>query len=308
MRSLIRFVLKITVKVLSQIARLPYYVMDVLAIVKKIYFDFDHRSDDIFIVTYPKSGTTWMQAILYEIVHRSNQDFGHISQVSPFFETRFGTILLKSLKSPRIIKSHLHQWQIPSGNGKYFYVIRNPADMLVSHYHHDRAFNNYNETFENFFDSYRKGKLYKGSWGRHVAGWLKNRKKLNVLHVYYEDLKMNLPEEIRRIADFCQIDLGLSIDDILHAVSFDNMKEKQDKCDYYFEKLNQTGWIKGRHIRTGHTQDADDYIDVTKRRVLYSEIEKSFSKPGMEKYYEVIKSYLEVPLTSLPQVSSDTSA
>ena len=54
----------------------------------------DHRAaprlpaapDDIFVVTYPRSGTTWTQMILYQLTTDGRMDFAHITQVCPWFE------------------------------------------------------------------------------------------------------------------------------------------------------------------------------------------------------------------------------
>ena len=40
----------------------------------------------LFIASYPKSGTTWLQVIIYNLLTNGNQEFNHISEYSPFFE------------------------------------------------------------------------------------------------------------------------------------------------------------------------------------------------------------------------------
>jgi len=40
-----------------------------------IFKSFVPRNDDIFIVTYPRSGTTWLQQILYQLTTDGNMDF-----------------------------------------------------------------------------------------------------------------------------------------------------------------------------------------------------------------------------------------
>jgi hypothetical protein len=46
----------------------------------------DSAMPNIFIASYPKSGTTWMQAIVYALLSNGNDDFEHISNFSPFYE------------------------------------------------------------------------------------------------------------------------------------------------------------------------------------------------------------------------------
>ena len=51
----------------------------------QLYFmDFEERECDIFVVTYLKSGTTWMQVILHNLLTDGNMDFNHIYDVSPW--------------------------------------------------------------------------------------------------------------------------------------------------------------------------------------------------------------------------------
>jgi len=57
------------------------------------HFDYVPRPDDIFIVTYPRSGTTWMQMILYQLTTDGSMDFPHIAEYCPWFE--------RSLRSAR---------------------------------------------------------------------------------------------------------------------------------------------------------------------------------------------------------------
>jgi hypothetical protein len=49
-----------------------------LQFVRLASLEFVPRLDDIFIVTYPRSGTTWMQMILYQLTTDGALDFPHI--------------------------------------------------------------------------------------------------------------------------------------------------------------------------------------------------------------------------------------
>lgn len=74
----------------------------------KFRVDFEARPDDVFVVTYPRSGTTWLQMILYQLATDGSMRFDHISQVVPYFERMFMSGRNpNTMASPRLFKSHL---------------------------------------------------------------------------------------------------------------------------------------------------------------------------------------------------------
>ena len=54
--------------------------------VRTLCLDFEPQPDDIFIVSYPRSGATWLQMILYQLATDADMNIPHISQRIPFFE------------------------------------------------------------------------------------------------------------------------------------------------------------------------------------------------------------------------------
>src|SRR4051794_7234922 len=89
-----------------------------LTLYKRCRYQFKPREDDIFVVTFPKSGTTWLQAILYQLTTDGNMNFSNISDVCPFFADWRNDDFNK-MASPRIFKSHLAYGYIPSFPARY---------------------------------------------------------------------------------------------------------------------------------------------------------------------------------------------
>jgi methylamine dehydrogenase accessory protein MauD len=211
------------------------------------------RPDDIFVVTYPRSGTTWMQMILYQLTTEGKMDFPHITTVCPWFERSLkdGTAY-DALPSPRVFKSHLPYRKIPKGPCKYIYVARDGKDVAVSYYHFQKTHMGYQGTLDEFFESFLKGEVPYGSWFRHVRGWWQHRDEPNVLFLRYEDLAADLPGCLRRIAGFC----GLGVDPgrwpgVLERCSFAFMKRHESQFDPLTAMLYEQGFRPNSHLRRG---------------------------------------------------------
>jgi hypothetical protein len=197
--------------------------------------EYDGSPDDVFIVTYPRSGTTWLQMIVYQLATDGAMDFGHIDEVSPYLET---TMIPRRRQisdlpgKPRVVKSHMPYHEIPKGPGRYIYCIRNGLDVAVSYHYHARKYypGMGKLSIGEFFSRFMAGDVPYGSWFDHVARWLRNKDRLNVLVVTYEELSADLEAAVRRIADFC----GIAIDPaamprILERCSFAFMRQHDDK-------------------------------------------------------------------------------
>jgi len=164
---------------------------------------FGEREDDIYIVTYPKSGTTLMQVVLYHLTTEGKMSFNHIYDVSPWIRNAsFKKQEPIDLPSPRIIKTHDYIKDFPKQTkGRFIYVYRNGMDVAVSHYHQQKNYNKSDLKFENYVKGFFKTK----SWFKHTKGWFTNKKKLPILYIRYEDLLKNKRKEIDRIIEFCQL-------------------------------------------------------------------------------------------------------
>ena len=95
---------------------------------------------DIWIVTFPKSGTTWTQQIVKLIRNGGEGDDKKINESIPWLEANsFFKKDITSLPKPRAFQSHFSYELMQCGKPnttpcKYVYVARNPKDVAVSFY------------------------------------------------------------------------------------------------------------------------------------------------------------------------------
>jgi len=216
---------------------------------------FEPRPDDVYLASYPRSGTTWLQMIVYQLTTDGNMDFDHITQPIPYFERALGQGRdLNQLPSPRIFKTHLRFKELPKGRYKRIYVARNGKDVLVSCYYFFRAHSTFKGNFNEFFGKFMVGNFPQGSWFRHVAEWSAHAADSNVLFLRYEDLMSDFERTLGRIAAF----LGRPIPSekyasIAERCSFQFMKRYEEKFGFLQEVLRENGFTGEAFIRQGKT-------------------------------------------------------
>lgn len=194
-------------------------------------------SGDVFVVGYPKSGTTWLQFMMCSIFKKGQppKKLEDLLRQSPFLDV-VGGELVATAPRPVIIKSHLHfDKMVFSEEAKYVCVVRNPYDCCVSFYHHTKTFPMYgfqNGTFEEFFDLFLQGRVDLGDYFAHLISWYDQRSRPNILYTTYEDIKRDTASWILKITDFINPELGSHFQanpDVLERVvkscSVDAMKE-----------------------------------------------------------------------------------
>lgn len=249
-----------------------------------LYLDYTARPDDVFIDTYPRSGTTWMQMIMYQLTTDGRMDFGHIADVCPWFErAAFNKRNLHKMPSPRIFKSHLPYIWIPRRKCRYIYVARDGKDVAVSFYHFYKSHLRYKGTFEQFFRRYVRGWVIWGSWFYHVSRWWRHRHDPNVLCLRYEDLLSDLEGCVRRIIAFCELDVPEErLPEILHRCSFEFMKEHEAKFDFATEVLLEHGFTPGTFIRSGQSGQWQSELDKQQTALFDEKYERCMGDSGLD--------------------------
>ncbi len=220
-----------------------------------IWNEFKFRDDDIVISTYAKSGTTWMQQIIAQLIFGGDPKL-EVAEMSPWLDLR---VPPKDVKLPmveaqthrRFLKTHLPvDALVFSPRAKYIYIGRDGRDVVWSFYNHHVNANAtwyaaLNDTpgrvgppierppadirayWRDWMD--RNGFPWWPFW-ENARSWWATRTLPNVLLVHFESLKRDMPGEIRRIAAFLDIAIDESRwDAVVEYCSFEWMKRNATK-------------------------------------------------------------------------------
>lgn len=216
-----------------------------------VWNDFRFRDDDVVIGTYAKSGTTWTQQIVSQLIFHGAEGVD-VPTMSPWVDMRIPDnesklAALEAQTHRRFIKTHLPvDALVFSPKAKYLYIGRDGRDVLWSlHNHHlngnAELFRLINDTpgrvgpplppadpdIRRYFLTWLEndGQPYWSFW-ENIRTWWEVRDLPNVMLLHFAELKADMPAAIARIADFLEIDVPASRwPAILEHCSFDYMKQ-----------------------------------------------------------------------------------
>ncbi|EDW92367.2 LOW QUALITY PROTEIN: uncharacterized protein Dyak_GE14312 [Drosophila yakuba] len=204
-------------------------------------YDFEVREDDVWIVTLPKCGTTWMQELAWLVINECDFETAKsvdLTHRSPFLEFNgvvpnvpHDTIAAANeLPSPRLIKSHLPAWMLPrqiwSKRPKIIYVYRNPKDAAISYFHHWRGMVGYQGTKSDFMHSFIDGYVNFTPCWPHILDFWQLRHEPNIFFTSYERMKGQLGQVIAEVAQFLERTLSQEqIQQMQRHLSFESMRD-----------------------------------------------------------------------------------
>ncbi len=259
---------------------------------------FETRPDDIVITTAYKSGTTWMQTIVANLLFQGGEIPGDIMDISPWVDMRlrpFDEICATTAAQThrRILKTHLPLDGLPwQPELQYIFVGRDLRDVFMSMWNHYR---NHSEVFfgvvnnpdtlvgepfprcpddiraywrdwttRGWFDWQSDGyPHFSASW--HARTWWDYRHLPNMLFVHYADLLEQPAVEIARVAGFLDIPVtAQALQRIVEAVSFDAMKNNAQrilgKAAVFWEGGGQTFLNRGNNGRWREVLTGEDLV------------------------------------------------
>jgi Sulfotransferase domain len=198
--------------------------------------------DDLFLVSYPRSGQTWTRFLLTNLKDPENPGtFANIAARVPGNHA-YSDRVLSRFPRPRIISSH-------SPFDPYYpsvvYIVRDPRDVAVSRYYFELKLGAFDDGYpmDDFVRSFVAGEVdeYRktAAWGDHVLSWLAMRTgQPNFLLMRYEDLKRDTLGQLARLASFLKLEADPKrLARAIELSSAQRMRELDEK--------QPVGWMRG---------------------------------------------------------------
>lgn len=182
----------------------------------------DWDLSDIYLVSYPKSGTTWLCLILANVLAKTRGDkrridFYNVHDYVPDLHANSSHIGRVNVPQ-RFVKTHeafpeWHRRISVKGSGKLYprviYLVRDGREAVFSYYLYAKAMGQFDGDLREFLlDKYNS----RGGWHAHVRDWVVQNDWIvprSLLLIRYEDLRINPMTELRRILEFS----GLKVDE-----------------------------------------------------------------------------------------------
>ncbi|XP_070788881.1 amine sulfotransferase-like [Pituophis catenifer annectens] len=234
--------------------------------------DFETRDSDIFVITYPKSGTIWTQNIVCLILyegHRNGTENISISHRCPSIENNLHNVDITEMPSPRVLMSHLPYYLVPkklrAKKGKVIYVYRNPKDTFVSFFHYINSFRAVENSLnlEEYMERFLSGNVFSSLIFDHVKGWYTHQNEFNILFLCYEEMIQDPRGTVLKICKFIGKELSSpEVDKVVEMSTFKNMKA-DPRANYMKTYEECFGRKNVKHIRKGTVGDWKNIMTVS---------------------------------------------
>lgn len=166
------------------------------------------RTNKFWLVSYPRSGNTWMRFLISNILYpEKDVDYISIGRLVPDIHQRH-TWEKVGVENPLVLKSHLI-WR--TGFSRMIYLYRDPRDVAISCYHADNIWVEKGAkglTFDEYLKGiFLRGKRSFGFWDAHIKEFLLLSKKpeVHVVPIKYEELWQYPYEEMKKVVEFLKV-------------------------------------------------------------------------------------------------------
>lgn len=257
--------------------------------------DFEVRKDDIWVITPPKSGTTWMLELVWLL--QNDLDFETALKIDQEKRTSFLEICsflpnsvysienYDALPSPRIMKSHLPVHLLPKGlwtvKPKVIFVARNPKDAIVSFFHHHTSLGAFKGSKEEYVNGMLSNRIRYAPFAEIIFEFWQLRNEPYIYFTSFERMKKDLRSVVVGVSAF----LGKSIpneqemSELLDHLSFKKMKDNR-RCNHLTE-----GQMLREHFGSNQIQNDSWFVRKGAVDSYKAELDEN-ARERLEKWFE----------------------
>lgn len=229
------------------------------------------RPEDVFLASYPRSGSTWLRFMVYEALTGLPSDFMSVnSSFRPVGEHFHAPGLLPG--GGRLIGTH--ETYRPTYH-RAIYLVRDVRDVALSQYLREKQKGVGSSDFDEYLLGLMTGHKRHGSWGDHVLSWLNSGlSSRDLLVLTYENLRRDPVGEFGRV--MCFLAAGRD-DETLRKVIENNTVERMRAKEDHLKVASVTkvprhpvsgSHENGRFIRKGKIGGWHDEFTEQQRRTV----------------------------------------
>jgi hypothetical protein len=238
------------------------------------------RDDDIWLASYPRSGSHFVRFILVSAQHflRHGSFPNDLSGMKAIPDVH-GRRLDFAEGSPRILKTH---FPFDPRYRRVIHLIRDPRDVLISYFHYSKGLPHlFYEPVPNYYklpqfmDFFLRGKVWPGDIKAHSASYSSRAADIEYTCIRYERLLGEPREEYLRLLEAAAINFPVkAMDSLIEHTGFASMRR------LHHPDTARAGMVEGN----------PDYI---LRRGTAGQHEQVFREQARKDILSVLGKYLE---------------
>jgi hypothetical protein len=233
------------------------------------------------LVSYPRSGTTWLRFLLTEAITGEPADFHPDRQAVRYVGDHGGAPEMLP-EGGRLIYSHE---RASAGDRRVLYIARDPRAVAVSEWRWLQRRGLADKDFETFVGRFTAGRSNPwGRWDRHVRWWLDDSVPARADHLrctLFEDLRAQPAPTIEELVRFLGVEPRPErIANAVRNNSLERMQEKESEApDRAFAKGVQRDV---RFVRTGSVGGWRESLSAEHQALIASAFGETMARLGYD--------------------------
>lgn len=232
--------------------------------------------NDVFIASYPRSGSTWLRFLLYETLTGDSSGFNDVNRVlADMGRQSAAPGLLPG--SGRLLKTHeVYRPQYT----KAIYLVRDARDVAISEYAYETSLGRFSGDFDAFVAAFSRGRVNPyGAWYDHVDSWLASplASNGNLLLIRFEEMRRDAEVTLSRTVKFLGVEVEPEV--IRKAIANNNVQRMQAKEDRA-PQVEHGSNGRERFIRSGSVGDWRKKLTERQARLIEDHAGETLARMG----------------------------